>query len=66
MQRSQSKTGESKNAGVKESESPTVFVVTVTKPQELESSEYFKVVTFLVNLQRCQYKDLFFFITHST
>jgi len=30
----------------------TVFVITVTKPQELESSEYFKVVTFLKNLQR--------------
>ena len=65
MHRSQGKIRETKNAGVKESEGPTVFVITVTKPQELESSEYFKVVTFLENLQRCQYKD-FFFIMHST
>jgi hypothetical protein len=52
VHRSQGKDRETKNGGVKEIEVPTVFVINVTKPQELESSEYFKVVTFLENLQR--------------
>ena len=52
MHISQGKIRENKNAGVKESEGPTVFVITAAKPQEFQSFEYFKVVTFLENLQK--------------
>ena len=51
MHRSRGKVRETKNAGVKKSEVASFFVATVTKCQELESSENFKVVTFLENLQ---------------
>jgi hypothetical protein len=48
--------------GQKKHKKPTVFVITVTKPHEVESSEYFEVVAFLENLQIANIRALVLYV----